>query len=66
MLNSTRIYMCIGTWCVRLKHAINHTLILPYDVCIVYEHWSETREFITQNVELWNRWIRLLCYYNTV
>ena len=29
---------------------------------IVYEHWPETREFITRTVELWNRWIRLSCY----
>jgi len=34
--------------------------------CIVYEHWPETREFITQTIELWNRWIRLSCYYNRV
>jgi len=35
-----------------------HTALLY----IVYEHWPEpeTREFITQTVELWNRWIRLV------
>jgi len=26
----------------------------------------ETREFVTRTVELWNRWIRLSCYYNRV
>ena len=35
----------------------------------VYKHWPDTREFITQTVELWNKWIRLSCYntrvYNT-
>ena len=31
---------------------------------IVYKHWPDTREFITQIVELWNRWIRLLSYNN--
>jgi len=31
---------------------------------IVYEHWPDTREVITQTVELWNRWVRLSCYYN--
>ena len=33
---------------------------------IVYEHWPETHEFITQTVALWNRWFRLSCYYNTL
>jgi len=33
---------------------------------IVYTYWPDTREFITQTVELWNRWIRLSCYYNRV
>ena len=32
----------------------------------VYKHWPDTREFITQTVELRNRWIRLSCYYNRV
>jgi len=31
-----------------------------------YEHWSETREFITRTIELWNRWIRLSFNYNRV
>ena len=35
-------------------------------VSIVYEHWPETRECITRTIELWNRWIRLSCYYNRV
>jgi len=35
--------------------------IYKYDYSIVYKHWSETHEFITQTVELWNRWIRLSC-----
>jgi len=29
----------------------------------VYNHWPDNREFITRTVELWNRWIRLSCYY---
>jgi len=33
---------------------------------IVNEQWPDTREFITRTVELWNRWIRLPCYYNRV
>jgi len=33
---------------------------------IAWEHWPDTREFITQTVELWNRWITLSCYYNRV
>ena len=33
---------------------------------IVYKHWPDTRELITRTVELWNRWIRLSCYYNRV
>ena len=27
----------------------------------VYKHWPDAREFITRIVELWNRWIRVLC-----
>jgi len=34
--------------------------------CIVYEHWPETREFITRTFGFWNRWIWLWCYYNRV
>jgi len=34
--------------------------------CTVYEHWPETREFITRTIELWNRWMRLSCYYSRV
>jgi len=30
------------------------------------EHWPEIREFITQIIELWNKWIRLSCFYNRV
>jgi len=32
---------------------------------IVCEHWPDTCEYITWTVELWNRWIRLSCYYNS-
>jgi len=35
-------------------------------IYIVDEHWPETHESIKQTVELWNRWIRLSCYYNRV
>jgi len=34
--------------------------------CILKEHWPDTIEFITQTVELWNRWMRLSCCYNRV
>ena len=34
------------------------------EVGIVYNHWSETREFSTRAFELWNRLIRLSCYNN--
>jgi len=37
-----------------------------YYSIIVYEHWPATREFITWTIVLWNRWIRLSCYYNRV
>ena len=33
---------------------------------IIYEHWPETREFTTRTIELWNRSIRLSCYYKRV
>jgi len=35
-------------------------------IYIVDEHWPDTRDFITRNIELWNRWIRQSCYYNRV
>ena len=42
-------------------------VILVWLLCYtVDEHWPETREFITQTVELWNRRIRLSCYNNRV
>jgi len=35
---------------------------------IVWEHWPDIREFITQSDAFWNSWIGLSCncYYNTV
>jgi len=33
--------------------------------CIVYKHWPDTREFITQTVELWTRWIIQYMYIDT-
>jgi len=33
---------------------------------VVYKIDQSTRDFITRTVELWNRWIRLPCYYNRV
>jgi len=34
---------------------------------IVNKHWPEICEFITQTIELYNRWIiRLSCYYKRV
>jgi len=35
-------------------------------MCIVYKHWPVTHEFFTRTVELWNRWIRVSCYYYRV
>jgi len=40
-------------------------IVTQHSTAIVDEHWPETREFITRSVELWNRWIRLSCYYNS-
>ena len=37
--------------------------IQNFPASIVYKHWPDTCEFITRTVELWNRWIRLSCYY---
>jgi len=37
--------------------------VLQYEYVIVYKHWPDTREFVTRIVELWNRRIRLSCYY---
>jgi len=36
--------------------------VVKFDVL----HWPDIPEFITRSVELWNRWIRLACYYNRV
>jgi len=40
--------------------------IVKHSSKIVWELWSDTREFITRSVELWTRWIRLSCYYSRV
>mgnify|MGYP007133234786 FL=1 len=51
-----------------ITHIFSWTLFVieTLRLFIVYEHWPETHEFITRTVELWNKWIRLSCYYNTV
>jgi len=47
-----------------------HVRVLTYYnccyYCIVCEHWSDTREYITRSAKLWNKWIRLSCYYSRV
>jgi len=42
-------------------------------ICIVHpqmvialERWPNMCEFITWTVVLWNRWIRLSCYYTSI
>jgi len=42
--------------------------VMNYFVGLVHKHiyWPDTLEFITQTMALWNRWIRLSCYYNRV
>ena len=42
---------------------VYRTILIP---TIIYKHWPDTREFITRTVELWNRWIKLSCYYNSI
>ena len=63
-LNKSTKLMCIHTHMHARAHACTrtHTHIHKHThahahTCIVYENWPETRE-------LWNRWIRLSCYYN--
>ena len=41
-----------------------YTLFVLVLHCIAWEH--DTPESITRSAELWNRWIRLSCYYNRV
>jgi len=48
-------------WCGQARYTL-HWLMFFWS--IVYKHWPDTRAFITRNVELWNRWIRLSCYYS--
>jgi len=31
-----------------------------------WKHWQDNRKLITRSVELWNRWIRVSCYFNRV
>jgi len=50
---------------LRPRLHISHIYIFIH-FCIVWEHWPDTREFITRSVELWNRWISVSCYYNRV
>jgi len=33
---------------------------------IVHKHWTDSREFITRTVQLWNRCSRLSCYFNRI
>jgi len=40
--------------------------VIVFGVDSVDKHWPETREFITQTIGLWNRWIRRSYYYNRV
>jgi len=51
---------------VKFDHINDRLIYLFNQKHIVYKHWPDTCEFITQTIELWNRWIRLSCYYNRV
>jgi len=40
-------------------YSIDNITFRPF----IYTQWPDTREFITRTVELWNRGIRVPCYY---
>jgi len=56
------LYSTFILWHLVLRSHVNHFECRVY----TYEHWPDNREFITRTIELWNRWIRLSCYYNRV
>jgi len=39
-------------------------MMLTY--CIAQTYWPHALEYIKRTAELWNKWIRLSCYYNWV
>jgi len=47
-------------------YLLHDNKIMSVSTTVVYQHWPETCEFITQTIELWDRWIRLSSYYNRV
>ena len=70
-------YSYCHTHCIIII-VMDHLNVLIYykiDAIVLQTIWTDTREFITRTVdqtlvnslhwtvELWNRWIRLLCYY---
>ena len=71
MVSCKRVYRELRMLC-QFKHdnvsviTADETNSWIYFLPSVYKHWTDTREFITWTVELWNRWIRLSCYYNRV
>ena len=54
------------TWILH-THKINlHTRTSSWLISLLVHGNIDTRESITLTAELWNRWIRLSCYYNRV
>ena len=48
------------------KYSLNLSSSVDGPSDSVWEHWPANRELIKMTDELWNRWIRLSCYYNRV
>ena len=72
-IRNSSVPFCWLNWCLlSLSITLTYQLYCCFSTFgliykrIISEHWPETREFITRTVELWNRWIRLSCYYNRV
>jgi len=49
-----------------IRYVESRIYSLSMNLYVVCEHWPATCEFITQTIKLWNRWIRMSCYYNRV
>ena len=55
--NKNEYLTCTCFLCV---HFYGHIINNIFHNKIAWKHWPDTCEFITQTVELWNRWIRLV------
>jgi len=49
---------------INLASITDKNYLKKLQINLAWEHWPDTRAFITRSIELWNTcsWIRLSCY----